>query len=464
MRTAHPLVVVLLFAVSHAFVMPVSTVRAQDAPPVTVASGGLVNPRGFTFNGAGQLIVAERGTGGETAGTLSLEPPVGPIAGGSTGSVSLVADGCPNPLASGLPSARNALGDTFGPSAVAAIGDRVFVLVSGGGEENGNPEQPVGIYELGGEAPTLLADLGAWYLENDVRADPVVIGGGNWIAMIATPSGDGLLVVESSAGYVLRVDLVGSIEVAADLTALNAAPSSIATGPDGAVFVGLMTQEPYATGGASVVRLGDGGEAETVWTGLTLVTGVAVDASGVLYASQLSDVRDRAPFLTPGTGSVVRQTGSDTSETVVNLLNFPGALGFGPDGGLYVSLPTIGSDAGTGTVLRIDTSAPLPIETQNLNLAPPSCLSGTEEVVIVVDDLGINPSTVTVLPGTTVTWRIGGEFDHAVASDPASPLAWDSGVMRPGQTYSVTFTEPGVYPYFDGLYPDRTAEIVVSAG
>jgi plastocyanin len=458
-----PQLLVALFSLVAclAFGAPSGTTLAQDAPPVTVASGGLVNPRGFAFDVSGRLIVAERGTGGETTGSLPLEPPTGPIAGGPSGGVSLVTDACPAPIATGLPSARNALGDTFGPSAVAVIGERMFALVSGGGDENGNPGQASGVYEIGGEAPVLLADLGAWYTENDVRADPAVVGGGNWIAMIATPAADALLIVESSAGYVLRVDLAGPIDVVADLTDLNAAPFSIAVGPDGAIYVGLMTEEPYTTGGASVVRLGEGSEAETVWSGLTLVTGVAVDPSGVLYASQLSDVRDRAPFLTPGTGSIVRQTGPESSETVVNLLNLPGALGFGPDGGLYVSLPTIGSDAGTGTVLRIDTAATIPIETQNLNLAPPSCLAGTEEVVIVVDDLGINPSNVTILPGTTVTWRIGGEFDHAVASDPASPLAWDSGVMRPGQTFSVTFTEPGVYVYFDGLYPDRTAEIVV---
>ncbi len=144
-------------------------------------------------------------------------------------------------------------------------------------------------------------------------------------------------------------------------------------------------------------------------------------------------------------------------------LNLPGQIAFGPDAALYISMPMNGADSGTGLILRADVSGSAPLVAGEFDLAPPSCLAGSSEVVIIVDDLGINPSTVTVPVGATVTWRMGGEFDHAVASDPSSAINWDSGVLTPGQEFSVTFEQPGTFAYFDGLYPDHVGEIVVVA-
>jgi plastocyanin len=79
----------------------------------------------------------------------------------------------------------------------------------------------------------------------------------------------------------------------------------------------------------------------------------------------------------------------------------------------------------------------------------------------VVDDLGFNPSSISVAPGTTVTWRFGGAFDHAVVSEPSSPVSFDSGVLVPGSEFSVTFLAVGTFTYFDGLFPEHTAEIIV---
>ena len=63
---------------------------AQDAAePVTVAAGGLVNPRGFAWDAAGALVVAEAGTGGETTSD-EVAPPTGPYRGGQTARVKTI--------------------------------------------------------------------------------------------------------------------------------------------------------------------------------------------------------------------------------------------------------------------------------------------------------------------------------------------------------------------------------------
>lgn len=69
------------------------------------------------------------------------------------------------------------------------------------------------------------------------------------------------------------------------------------------------------------------------------------------------------------------------------------------------------------------------------------------------------PAQVTVRVGDTVEWKnVGNSVHHASsdpsmamnpndASTPAGAKAFDSGFLRPGATYSYTFTSPGVYNY-----------------
>jgi plastocyanin len=241
-------------------------------------------------------------------------------------------------------------------------------------------------------------------------------------------------------------------------------PTSLAIASDGTLYVGHLTSAPFTAGTATVIRILPDGTTETVWTGLTMITGLAVGPDDQLYAAQLSEGRDRPPFFVPGTGRIVRQTGLDSGEEVATQLNLPTAIEFGPDGALYVSLPAVGGESGSGQILRVDTSATLPLRGEDFDLATPACLSSTEAVLVKVSDLGFDPSTITIQVGATVTWRNTGEFDHAVASDEGSAIEWDSGVMRPGDEFSITFDQPGTYPYFDGLFPERTATIEVVAG
>jgi plastocyanin len=53
-------------------------------------------------------------------------------------------------------------------------------------------------------------------------------------------------------------------------------------------------------------------------------------------------------------------------------------------------------------------------------------------------------SAITIKAGDTVTWENrGNEFHNATADDGT----WASPSLRPGQSYSRTFTQPGEYRY-----------------
>lgn len=69
------------------------------------------------------------------------------------------------------------------------------------------------------------------------------------------------------------------------------------------------------------------------------------------------------------------------------------------------------------------------------------------------------PSTVTIKVGDTVEWDNVGQSVHHSTDDlqmaiesndvasPAGTVSFDSGFMRPGETFTHTFTKPGVYKY-----------------
>ncbi|HEU5434461.1 MAG TPA: ScyD/ScyE family protein, partial [Thermomicrobiales bacterium] len=168
---------------------------------------------------------------------------------------------------------------------------------------------------------------------------------------------------------VLSVTPDGTIRRVADLSAEHPVPSAIALDPKGGVFIGNLTAVPFADGAAKVIHVAPDGSVTTVWTGLTTVTGLAVGADGTLYAAELSTGNlQQPPFLVPGSGRVVHQTGPASSEDVATGLMFPIALRVGPDGALYVAMPAIGADQGGGTIARLTPSGEAGATT-----AAPSC-------------------------------------------------------------------------------------------
>ena len=117
-----------------------------QASALTTVASGLISPRGFLWTADGTLYVAQAGSGGESLGTPTAPPPVGPFQGGSTASVVRIDTGCPVLVADGLPSTLDQIGGVLGVEDLAILGDQLYASVDGGGEAHGNASQPSGVY------------------------------------------------------------------------------------------------------------------------------------------------------------------------------------------------------------------------------------------------------------------------------------------------------------------------------
>src|SRR5215210_1824892 len=87
-----------------------------------------------------------------------------------------------------------------------------------------------------------------------------------------------------------------------------------------------------------------------------------------------------------------------------------------------------------------------------------------QNVTVNVQNFAFDPPNITVAPGTTVTWVNADRAPHTVtATDPAG--AFDSGTLQPGQSFSVTFTQPGTtYAYYCAIHPSMTGTVTVTGG
>ena len=82
--------------------------------------------------------------------------------------------------------------------------------------------------------------------------------------------------------------------------------------------------------------------------------------------------------------------------------------------------------------------------------------AATAEVKI--DNFSFGPATITVAPGTTVTWVNHDDIPHTVVS---TDSVFKSKVLDTDEKFSFTFTKAGTYPYFCSIHPKMTATIVV---
>ncbi|HSL56746.1 MAG TPA: cupredoxin domain-containing protein [Acidimicrobiales bacterium] len=89
--------------------------------------------------------------------------------------------------------------------------------------------------------------------------------------------------------------------------------------------------------------------------------------------------------------------------------------------------------------------------------------TGEAEVEVLVRDNTFTPADIEVSVGTTVVFPNRGRVDHNVL--PAVPGAFpaiEREDLEPGEVGTVTFTEPGEYPYYCSLHGTTTRGMVGS--
>jgi plastocyanin len=78
-------------------------------------------------------------------------------------------------------------------------------------------------------------------------------------------------------------------------------------------------------------------------------------------------------------------------------------------------------------------------------------------------NIQFNPKTLTVNKGTTVTWTNSDSVGHDVTKETGPGPRFQSGTgdIGSGDTYKVTFNDPGTIKYECTVHPGMTGEIVV---
>ena len=82
------------------------------------------------------------------------------------------------------------------------------------------------------------------------------------------------------------------------------------------------------------------------------------------------------------------------------------------------------------------------------------------EVAVTIADFAFSPNVLEIPAGTTVTWTNNDAAPHTATSTDG---VWDSAILNTGDSFSVTFDEPGTFDYICSLHPNMTAQIVVTA-
>jgi len=347
-----------------------------------VVAAGLNNPRGLGFSPNGVLYVAEAGTGGD--GACVPSPEGGAACYGATGSITRITNPASHPeqerIVTGLPSlapapgAANAGQNALGPhdidfhgngngyvtiglganpatrTTLGTVGSRLGRLVRlqangklrfeedlAGYEAAANPDRglpdsnPFGVVSLGGKV--VYADAGGNAL-NEVDANGTV----TTLAVFPTR----------------LVQIPGAPEGV--MLPMQAVPTSVVRGPDGAYYVGQLTGFPFPTGGAKVFRINPRtGAATTYASGFTNAMDLAFGRDGTLYVLEIDHdslfppagpSTDGAIFAVPRGGGTPRRI-----ELPAGTLTEPGGLAVAGRKTLVVS--NHGREAGTGEVLEV---------------------------------------------------------------------------------------------------------------
>ncbi|HEX5377022.1 MAG TPA: cupredoxin family copper-binding protein [Phenylobacterium sp.] len=81
-------------------------------------------------------------------------------------------------------------------------------------------------------------------------------------------------------------------------------------------------------------------------------------------------------------------------------------------------------------------------------------------VTVKIANFTFAATTVTVHPGTTVTWVNDDDIPHTIVADDKS---FRSKVLDTGDRFAFTFAKRGTYGYFCSIHPHMTGKIVVEA-
>jgi plastocyanin len=82
---------------------------------------------------------------------------------------------------------------------------------------------------------------------------------------------------------------------------------------------------------------------------------------------------------------------------------------------------------------------------------------------VVIQNFAFVPATLTVAPGTAVTWSNRDEEPHNIVNipEPGQPRLFRSQAIDGGEKYTFVFDKPGTYRYICAVHPHMEGTVVV---
>jgi hypothetical protein len=323
--------------IAAALLAAVAVPAAAQGPAVTVVADNLDNPRGVTAAPDGGIYVAEAGKAGPTCFGEGDEQACVAF----SSAITRYADGVAKRVVTGLLSAGGRDGSfTTGADGVSVTANGTIYIAMTAAPDC-TPTDPfpkrardqagrILKYGPGGKLSPVV-NLNAIECKSnpdgtDSNSNPyAVLALGNQKEIAVDAGGNVLYRVDGRRATVMT-----------KLPRTNGhqcVPTSIATGPDGAYYVGCL-DEGAGPGKARVFRVVPGQKPTLYRTGFRQITGIAFGPDGSLYVTQLSSKGGQAP-----SGSVVRVSADGSARTALGegSLFFPAGAAIGLDGALYVS-------------------------------------------------------------------------------------------------------------------------------
>jgi plastocyanin len=87
--------------------------------------------------------------------------------------------------------------------------------------------------------------------------------------------------------------------------------------------------------------------------------------------------------------------------------------------------------------------------------------SSPKQWSVAIEDFYFEPANAAVNPGDTITWVNEGNQPHTVTADDGQ---FDSEVLNPGDSFSVTFMGAGTLTYHCEIHPSMTGSVTVDDG
>ncbi len=333
-----------------------------------VVASNLNNPRKLFVAPDGSLYVVEAGSGGRDT---CLGKGANEVCIGLSGSITRIAGGTRKRMVTGLWSGANLEGEQAqGPADVVVRGGTYYVLLQDGsintkGFNSLGPDATTAgdlISTPAGRAqPGVIVNFAAFEAANNpdhgagpgaklgdppIDSDPyaftpyhggfaVVDAAGNDLLWVSPKGAVSVLAVFPTQTEKLTKSVARKIGAPATTTSIHvqSVPSSVAVGPDGALYVGELTGAPFTPGTARIWRIAPGKKLSLYARGFTNISDLAFDGRNLLVLEI-----DSIGLLHPkGSGALIRlaPNGARTELASTGLVD-PTGIAVG-SGSIYIS-------------------------------------------------------------------------------------------------------------------------------